>query len=378
MRIKDKKNQNDHDHLKKYWLVVEYADGDTLKNYLKKNFFKLTWEDKYNLAYQLACAVSCLHDERIVHRDLHSGNILIHQGIIKLADFGLSKRIEAATKQQSKLFGIIPYIDPKRFDRRIKSDTLNEKSDVYSVGVLLWEISSAIEITGGLREKVVPGTPEDYVNIYTACWDKEPDYRPTMSKVADRLNSIISKTSTTENVQIINDESEHQQLLLNNSGTINSLHGELSQLIQNFDQIDELNFSEMVQNFCHMNVEESESSNDTIKINKNLGSLDNHSSQSIICEVVESGANKVVESRASKFYSSISRFQKIFTKIKSPNNDYKTVKNKNSNVRSLSSYTRSSVGLKDEWIIELGFKDMKEMFDSAICEITRLIVNILN
>ncbi|CAI2173342.1 15516_t:CDS:2 [Funneliformis geosporum] len=46
--------------------------------------------------------------------------------------------------------------------------------------------------------------------------------------------------------------------------------------------------------------------------------------------------------------------------------------------RSLSSYTRSSVGLKDEWIIELGFKDMKEMFDSAICEITRLIVNILN
>ena len=49
---------------------MEYADGDTLRNYLKKNFNTLTWNDKYNLAYQLTCALSCLHDEGIVHRDL--------------------------------------------------------------------------------------------------------------------------------------------------------------------------------------------------------------------------------------------------------------------------------------------------------------------
>ena len=49
---------------------MEYADGGTLRNYLKKNFDKLVWKDKYNLAFQLACAVSCLHEEGIVHRDL--------------------------------------------------------------------------------------------------------------------------------------------------------------------------------------------------------------------------------------------------------------------------------------------------------------------
>ncbi len=49
---------------------MEYADGGTLRSYLKKDFGKLTWKDKYNLAYQLTCAVSCLHDEGIVHRDL--------------------------------------------------------------------------------------------------------------------------------------------------------------------------------------------------------------------------------------------------------------------------------------------------------------------
>ncbi len=41
---------------------MEYANGGTLRNYLKKNFNMLTWDDKYGLAYQLACALSCLHD----------------------------------------------------------------------------------------------------------------------------------------------------------------------------------------------------------------------------------------------------------------------------------------------------------------------------
>ncbi len=53
-----------------YLLVMEYADSGTLRSYLKKNFKSLTWNDKYNLAYQLAGAVLCLHDEGIAHRDL--------------------------------------------------------------------------------------------------------------------------------------------------------------------------------------------------------------------------------------------------------------------------------------------------------------------
>ena len=49
---------------------MEYADGGALRNYLKENFNRLTWDDKYNLAHQLASAVSRLHDEGINHRDL--------------------------------------------------------------------------------------------------------------------------------------------------------------------------------------------------------------------------------------------------------------------------------------------------------------------
>lgn len=54
----------------KYLLVVEYVGNNSLQKHLKENFKKLTWEDKYKLAYQLTCVISLLHDEEIFHCDL--------------------------------------------------------------------------------------------------------------------------------------------------------------------------------------------------------------------------------------------------------------------------------------------------------------------
>ncbi|EXX77289.1 uncharacterized protein OCT59_024135 [Rhizophagus irregularis] len=240
-----------------YQLVMEYADGGTLRSYLKKNFNKLTWDDKYNMAYQLSCAVSCLHNERIVHRDLHSCNILVHNNTIKLADFGLSKRIVTSSNLQSKLFGgVVPYVDPKSFRNNNNQSTqmysLNEKSDIYSIGVLFWEISSgqppfyvedehydvglAVEISQGLRETVVPDTPEEYVKIYTKCWDGEPDNRPTIYQVVDWLNTVITKTDViVKNHQMLNEQELNEASLINNNSKL--YRDLISQFIQNFDKL---------------------------------------------------------------------------------------------------------------------------------------------
>src|SRR5438874_43465 len=92
---------------------MEYAEGGTLRNYLKENFSSLNWQDKYGLAFQLSSAVQFLHEKGIVHKDLHSSNIFIQQNSIKLADSGLSKRIKDTRQISSSSFDTIPYIDPQ-------------------------------------------------------------------------------------------------------------------------------------------------------------------------------------------------------------------------------------------------------------------------
>ncbi|CAB4438158.1 unnamed protein product [Rhizophagus irregularis] len=250
-----------------YKLVMEYANNGNLRSYLEKKFDKLTWNDKYIMAYQLACAVSCLHNERIIHCDLHSGNILVHQNKVKLADIGLSKRIGASSNVQSNLFGMVPYVDPKIFNRKRNNNNqetqiylLNEKSDVYSVGVLLWKLSSgqppfyvegkqydvdlALKILQGLRETVVPDTPENYVKIYTGCWDGEPGNRPNIHQVVDWLKEMITKTDAIANNLQSLDKQEFNKASL----SVNGLESqeELSQLIQNFNKMNTKEIDPMI------------------------------------------------------------------------------------------------------------------------------------
>jgi serine/threonine protein kinase len=64
--------------LEKYSLVLEYADGGTLQNYLQKSIKELKWDDRINLALQVADAISCLHRNDIIHCDLVIINYLLY------------------------------------------------------------------------------------------------------------------------------------------------------------------------------------------------------------------------------------------------------------------------------------------------------------
>ncbi|PKY26719.1 kinase-like protein, partial [Rhizophagus irregularis] len=179
-------------------LIMQYADGGNLRRYLNQKFLELTWDDKIKLAYQITEGIKFLQGENILHRDLHSGNIVIHQGEAKIIDLGIAKSMETQTNIHSGVFGLLPYIDPKILEDH--SYKYNYKSDIYSLGVLMWELSSGrppfigesesvlkYSLIGGRREEPVPDTPIKYLKLYKSCWDPEPNARPSICQVFNKL-----------------------------------------------------------------------------------------------------------------------------------------------------------------------------------------------
>ncbi|EXX71619.1 Sps1p [Rhizophagus irregularis DAOM 197198w] len=180
-------------------LVLEYANEGNLKGYLNKNFASLKWNDKIRMALDITDGLKFLHFKEIIHRDLHSKNILVNNGNLIIADFGLSKKLaEVTTDSVGNRYGVVEYIEPQCF--KIINYKKDKKSDIYSLGILLWEISSGHRpfsgypqklltdhIKDGNRENPIEGTPLKYQRLYQICWDDDPKLRPDIEEVHEIL-----------------------------------------------------------------------------------------------------------------------------------------------------------------------------------------------
>ncbi|KAF0531748.1 kinase-like domain-containing protein [Gigaspora margarita] len=193
-------------NLDTYMSVYEHANNGILRCYLEQNYSTFDLNIILHLAKQLTNAIMLLHNNNIVHGNLHSENIFVHDSSIKIGDFSTSL-MTSRTKSFSLLISHVQYIDTMYLSDP-KTYTLNEKSDIYSLGILLWEISSGSipfesempigfnlfnDIIHGKREKVINKTPQKYSDIYKECWKHDAKERPTIQSVNKMLDQIIIK-----------------------------------------------------------------------------------------------------------------------------------------------------------------------------------------
>ncbi|RHZ73200.1 hypothetical protein Glove_232g73 [Diversispora epigaea] len=195
-----------------YMIILEYVNNGSLRQYLKTNFQKLDWNAKLNLAKQIANFLTFLHSNDIIHGKLNSENILIYNGIIKFNVFGLKKTMLESLRFLTNSFGPIQYIDP-RYLEFFNTIGKNKNSDIFSLGIILCEISSGNppfemdslsnadllnDIVKGKREMVTPGTPPRYKEIYTDCWNHNGNSRSDISQVVKNLSEIIISDASFE------------------------------------------------------------------------------------------------------------------------------------------------------------------------------------
>lgn len=153
------------------YIVMEYIDGITLKEFIERQG-SLRWKDAVYFAVQILKGLQHAHDKGIVHRDVKPQNIMVlSDGTIKVADFGIARfaRNEQRTITD-KAIGSVHYISPEQ----ARGEKTDEKSDIYSVGVMLYEM-----LTGQL-----PFQAESAVSVAIMQLQRDP-------KLPTEINSSI-------------------------------------------------------------------------------------------------------------------------------------------------------------------------------------------
>ena len=161
------------------YIVMEHIDGITLKEYIKSQGV-IRWKDALHFAEQVLKALQHAHDKGIVHRDIKPQNMmLLPDGTIKVTDFGIARfsRSEHRT-MTDKAIGSVHYISPEQ----ARGEVTDEKTDLYSVGVLLYEM-----LTGRL-----PFDAENAVSVAIMQLQNEPAKPRTINpEIPEGLEEII-------------------------------------------------------------------------------------------------------------------------------------------------------------------------------------------
>ncbi|CAG8459314.1 7605_t:CDS:10 [Funneliformis caledonium] len=181
-------------------------EGDDRVNYWKKTGIKVSSKIVQN---------NLIVDDEMNKLFLHEypWNIVFHQNRVKLSNFGMIKYLTSPTSVDASTldeFSInnVPYVEPQLLlDKSYRKDA---RSDIYGLGVIMWEISSGrspyqddpikrnliFNILHNKRENVIPNTPIAYSEFYTRCWNNDPTKRPIIGILLKQLKNLLDIMNT--------------------------------------------------------------------------------------------------------------------------------------------------------------------------------------
>jgi len=188
-----------------HYIVMELVEGITLKKYIEKKA-RLSVKEAVSIAIQVSMGIEAAHNNHIIHRDIKPQNIIISRdGKVKVTDFGIAKAATSNTIT-SNVMGSVHYTSPEQ----VRGGFSDEKSDIYSLGITLFEmLTGRVPFNGEttvavaikhIQEQMpsprefVPEIPVSVEQIVLKCTQKSPDrrYQYAPELIEDLKKSLIS------------------------------------------------------------------------------------------------------------------------------------------------------------------------------------------
>ncbi|KAF9978766.1 hypothetical protein BGZ73_000413 [Actinomortierella ambigua] len=186
---------------------MELAEKGSLQNFVGQHSLN-DWQTKERIAQEIARGLVYIHSEKIIHRDLKSGNVLLDGAMgAKICDFGLSS-VHTAGSMSSGLKdtrGTTRWMAPELFTLQPKYTT---KSDMYALGCIMWEMAADSTppfagqsdmytiiqcVKDGGREEIPADTPDEYRRWIEWCWRQDPMRRPEAFEIVSEF--IVPETN---------------------------------------------------------------------------------------------------------------------------------------------------------------------------------------
>src|SRR6266498_1813117 len=205
-------------------MVLEFMENN-LYEYLNRNHNYLLWEKKLQILFYIIKGLYNIHKQGLVHKDFHTGNILIQRSDIYFGDYdtyisdmGLSgPMIHDQDSKKKEIYEVMPYLSPEV----LRGKPYTQAADIYSLGMIIYvfatghqpfddvphDFSLSLDICRNVRPKIDKAIIPDFLfEIMQQCWDQDPFKRPTSMQLYDLFSSWMAGGDTYFSFHVKDDE----------------------------------------------------------------------------------------------------------------------------------------------------------------------------